>query len=219
MPLSIARRRTYERPVDRRGDPVLDRTGTRRSTMIPDARHEVDLYLERHPEDRARLGLLLSQMESGEDYGARSNMRGHAVSSIMTLDRTRRRTLLILHGAYGVWIPPGGHYEAPGTLHDSGLRELAEETGLNGTRSPLGRPLLIDIDTHAIPARPEKGEGPHFHHDFMYLELLDVDFEPSLQEDEVRGGGWRDLEKLAVQPGRMSRLAERIRALPPAILA
>jgi len=187
--------------------------------MIPDAHDEVARYLDRHPQDRDRLGLLLDQMASGEDYGARSNMRGHVVSSIMTLDRTRRRTLLILHGAYGLWIPPGGHYEAPGTLHVSGLRELAEETGLNATRSPMGRALLLDIDTHPIPARPDKGEGPHFHHDFMYLELADEDFEPSLQAEEVSGGAWRDLDSLAVQEGRMSRLVERIRALPPSLLA
>lgn len=187
--------------------------------MIPGMRKEVDDYLRRHPKERSGLGLLLSQMDSGEDYASRSNMRGHAVSSIMTLDRTRRRALLILHGAYGLWIPPGGHYEAPDTLHASGLRELAEEVGLTARRPPMGRPLLLDIDTHPIPPRPDKGEGPHFHHDFMYLELADHEFAPSLQVEEVRSCAWYDLDLLALRGGRTARLAERVLALPPSLLA
>lgn len=187
--------------------------------MIPGIHDEVDRYLLRHPDDRNRLGLLLTQMASGEDYRLRSNMTGHVVSSVIALDRSRRNAFLILHGAYQLWIPPGGHYEEPGSLHDSALRELEEETGLTGTRPAGGSPFLLDIDTHPIPARPEKGEGPHFHHDFMYLELLDEDFEPSLQVEEVGGADWRPLDRLAEEDGRMSRLAERILALPQHLLA
>lgn len=187
--------------------------------MIPHIEDEVDDYLRRHPEDAKHLDLLQRQMASGEEYWLRSNMTGHVVSSVITLDRSRRRVLLILHGAYGLWIPPGGHYDAPGSMHQSALRELAEEVALSNTRPAGGRPFLLDIDTHPIPARPEKDEGPHFHHDFMYLELLDEDFEPVLQEDEVDGAVWRDLDDLLHQSGRMSRLASRILALPAAMLA
>lgn len=187
--------------------------------MIPGIREEVDEYLLRHPEDRFRLGLLLAQMDRGEDYHLRSNMNGHAVSSVITLDRSRRNAFLILHGAYQLWIPPGGHYEAPGSLYDSALRELAEETGLARTRPAGGSPFLLDVDTHPIAARPEKGEGPHFHHDFMYLELLDEDFEPSLQVEEVGGADWHPLDLMVAREGRMSRLASRILALPPSFLA
>jgi 8-oxo-dGTP pyrophosphatase MutT (NUDIX family) len=187
--------------------------------MIEGLREEVDGYLRRHPEDRARLSGLLAQMDDPEDYSSRSNMAGHVVSSIITLDRTRRKALLILHRAYGLWIPPGGHYEAPGTAYDSGLRERAEETGLGRSRPAGGTPFLLDIDTHAIPARPEKGEGEHRHHDLMYLEVTDEEFEPVIQEKEVRGARWMRLDRMLAEPGRMSRLASRILSLPPSMLA
>ena len=187
--------------------------------MIPGLREEMDEYLRRHPDDAGRLSLLLEQMDDDPRIGDRSNMRGHVVSSVMTLDRTRRRALLILHRAYGLWIPPGGHYEGTGTLYVSAKRERREETGLRHSAPVGGSPMLLDVDTHPIAPRADKDEGAHFHHDLMYLETIDVDFRPSLQVEEVAGGEWHDLDAIAAHGGRMARLVERIRMLPPSLLA
>lgn len=187
--------------------------------MIPGIQNELSDYLGRHPEDRQRLAKLIERVHRNDDLSSRSDMDGHVVSSVLTLDRTRTRGLLIHHKAYGLWIPPGGHHEGDQTLHASAMRERAEETGLGRSRSPGGRPFLLDIDTHPIAPRPDKGEGRHLHHDFMYVELCDDDFDPTIQAEEVGGAEWRKLDVMAIEGGRMARLVERVRALPESMLA
>jgi 8-oxo-dGTP pyrophosphatase MutT (NUDIX family) len=186
--------------------------------MIPGIEDELAEYLDRHPNDRDRLSDLIGRVARGDDLSSRSDMTGHAVSSILTLDRTRTRGLLIHHLAYGIWIPPGGHLEKGQSLYVSSLRERYEETGLERSHPPMGKPFLLDVDTHPIAARPAKGEGGHVHHDFMYLELCDDEFEPVIQEDEVGGAEWRDLSAMGADGGRMARLVERVRGLPEAML-
>lgn len=175
---------------------------------------EIEGYLARHPDDRRRLDQFLAQAADDPAIGDRSNMRGHVVSSILTLDASRTRALLIHHRAYGIWIPPGGHYEG-GTLYQSGMRERSEETGLDQSLPfPGPMPHLLDIDTHAIPPRPSKGEGPHWHHDFMYLEIAEGDIALDPQVAEVLGCSFKSLDDSRVfGTGRMARLAQRVREL------
>lgn len=187
--------------------------------MVPGIENDLTEYLGRHPEDRERLAGLIERVRRGDDLSQRSDMDGHAVSSILTLDRTRSKGLLIHHKAYGVWIPPGGHHEGDQPLYVSAMREREEETGLKKSRSPGGKPFLLDIDTHPIAPRADKGEGWHVHHDFMYLELCDDDFDPTIQAEEVSGAEWHGLSAMAAGGGRMTRLVERVRALPADMLA
>ena len=179
--------------------------------MIEGMNAEISRYLLRHPDDRHRLDHLISQAADDPNIGNRGNMRGHVVSSVLTLDRSMTSGLLIHHKAYGLWIPPGGHYEG-GTLYASALREREEETGLAASRPyPGPQPFLLDIDTHPIAARPSKGEGPHWHHDFMYLEIVDEMPVLEMQAEEVQGCEFRPLSSFTTP--RMARLADRIRAL------
>lgn len=183
--------------------------------MIEGMQQEMADYLARHPDDEGRLEHLLDQMKTDDDIGSRSNMKGHVVSSILTLSVDRSAGLLIHHAAYDLWIPPGGHYEG-GTLHASGMRERAEETGVSRSRPYGGGPAyLLDVDTHPIASRPAKNEGPHWHHDFMYLEMIDEDHEIVLQADEIKGGEFRDIRSFMTMGSvRMNRLAHRVMNLP-----
>lgn len=83
------------------------------------------------------------------------------------------KILMLEHKALGIWVVPGGHYDiTDGDLATTAIREALEETGLEGFQLHpwhLRHNIPLDIDTHPIPARPEKGEAAHQHFDFRYI--------------------------------------------------
>lgn len=145
-----------------------------------------------------RYAVLRRQIENGEDIHSRRTFPGHITTSAFILDGVGRRILLIHHRSLGRWLQPGGHYEVPETLEVSALREAFEETGVQGlTFDPWHRAsgIPIDIDSHLIPARPEKGEPEHWHHDIRYiLRTEEGAVRPDLSE--VHEAAWRDVAEL-----------------------
>lgn len=156
-------------------------------------------YLERYSSECLPLHHLLRQVHT-QDAAIfdRKNMDGHVTASVLVISDDMESVLLIHHKAYDTWIPPGGHVEPDAlTLFESARREVLEETGLALTQSWAS---LLDIDTHPIPARPDKDEGTHFHHDFMFVAKAPADFKPTPQESELHGAEWRSLRSLATDP-------------------
>lgn len=155
--------------------------------------------------------VLRRQIEDGDDLHSRGTFPGHVTTSAFILDHAGQRILLIHHRSLGRWLQPGGHYEPPDDLAGSALREAIEETGLHGlVIDPwhMRSGLPIDIDSHRIPARSERGEPEHWHHDFRYvLRAEDGDaLRPDLRE--VHGAAWyhlQDLETMAPQALRNMR--------------
>ena len=164
-----------------------------------DAKAALARYLLRYPEEAQRLHALRVQLLTDPAILLRSNMRGHITTSAVVLDPTLREVLLVHHRAFDVWLPPGGHYEAPGSLWDSARREVAEETGVRAVRAIGGKGAIVplDIDTHAIPSRPEKREGAHCHHDFAYLAVAEREAALVAQAAEVTAVRWLALADFA----------------------
>ncbi|KLK91551.1 hypothetical protein AA309_19330 [Microvirga vignae] len=142
--------------------------------------------------------VLRRQIENGDDIHSRSTFPGHITASAFILDEAGRRILLIHHRSLARWLQPGGHYEAPESLEVSALREAFEETGVqNLVIDPWHQAsrLPIDIDSHLIPARPQKGEPEHWHHDIRYIvRAQEGGVSPDLAE--VHGAEWRDVAEL-----------------------
>ena len=151
-----------------------------------------------------RYALLRGQIANGDGIHSRRTFPGHVTTSAFILDGAGDRILLIHHRSLGRWLQPGGHYEAPEDLAVSGLREAVEETGMEGLvidpwHQTSGLP--IDIDSHRIPARPERGEPEHWHHDIRYVVRAQegAALRPDLRE--VHGAAWRELQELeAIAP-------------------
>lgn len=182
--------------------------------MLERTREEVDAYLGRHPGEQQRLCALCAQLVDDVDPFVRSNMAGHITSSVLVFDAGRQHVLLIHHKVYARWMQPGGHVEPhSANLLDSGLREVEEETGLpSADVQPLLQGLVLDIDTHAIAARPNKGEGAHRHHDFLYLAVTRRPFVPRPQLEEVNDVAWLPIEGFLDIPGqRMRHLVPKLR--------
>ncbi len=181
------------------------------------ARQQLSAYLQRHPAEAGRLAALQRQFdEDPGDLFSRANMRGHITTSAFVLDPGLQQILLIHHGTLKRWLQPGGHHEAGQSLWESALREVMEETGVAALSAypNFGSALPLDIDSHAIPANPRKGELAHWHHDYAYLTIAPLDAVLRPQLDEVSGVAWRPLASLdAAGEARWRSLLSKLDAL------
>lgn len=174
-----------------------------------------------------------------EDPFNRKSMPAHITSSALILNKARDCVFLIHHKALNKWLQPGGHFELPLHLENtekintvlwlSAQREVLEETGLrvqlaSGIPQLLDSPnralypsslVPLDIDVHRIPARPEKGEGEHYHIDFMYAaEVIGSEgLELNLELSEVLDAKWVPLQELNHTLNKASRLYRAIQLL------
>jgi 8-oxo-dGTP pyrophosphatase MutT (NUDIX family) len=144
----------------RADDPALART--------PDlARAEEVLrsYAPRSLDQEDERARLLGWIESyPEDAHLRSRLEGHLTAAALVLDETGERALLTHHRKLGKWLQLGGHCDGDANLPGVALRECIEECGIGGL---VIDPVPIDVDVHAIPARP--GEPAHLHLDTRFV--------------------------------------------------
>jgi 8-oxo-dGTP pyrophosphatase MutT (NUDIX family) len=168
----------------------------------------LDRYATAFQVPEGKHALLRRQIDEGDSIHSRRTFPGHVTTSALVLDGEGRRTLLIHHRSLGRWLQPGGHYEPPGDLAGSALREAMEETGLRSLAVDLwhhASGLPIDIDSHRIPARPERDEPEHWHHDIRFIVRAQKGGALRPDAAEVHGAEWRglsDLEKIAPQAVR-----------------
>lgn len=171
---------------------------------LDDLAAQLERYLTVFPEEVSALSALRAQLtEQDPGLTSRKHMRGHLTASAIVLNAAQTHTLFIHHKASDFWMQPGGHYEDEASLWETAQREVAEETGISRIRlHPWHEthPHPFDIHTHSIAARPDKQEGDHFHHDFLYLVIADTD-KTELQASEIEGARWIPLEALAPLPG------------------
>lgn len=125
---------------------------------------------------------------------------GHVTGSAFIVRADTRQVLLHHHRRLGTWLQMGGHDDGEHDPASTALREGAEESGLPDLAFLL--PGILDLDVHAIPARP--GQPAHLHHDVRYAlitrvpEAIRRDAEESL---DLRWFGLDDAERIMAEPG------------------
>ncbi|MBI2895665.1 MAG: NUDIX hydrolase [Deltaproteobacteria bacterium] len=101
---------------------------------------------------------------------SRAQPQAHFTGSAVVVDPSGKRVCLVHHARLGRWLQPGGHVDAVdgGSMQATALREAREETGcrIEPHPSAVGS---IDVDVHAIPARPD--EPAHEHLDVRFLAV------------------------------------------------
>ncbi len=100
------------------------------------------------------------------DAHRRERLEGHLTASALVVDAERGVLLLTHHRKLGRWLQLGGHCDGDANLARAALREALEESGIEGLAVD---PVPLDVDVHAIPARP--GEPEHLHLDTRFLVL------------------------------------------------
>ena len=89
----------------------------------------------------------------------------HFTASALVVDEARTRTALVHHRKLGLWVQPGGHLDPQDVgIGEAALREVREETGIDGELGPL-----IHLDIHEIPTRAEM--PAHLHLDVRFAVI------------------------------------------------
>lgn len=177
------------------------------SAHVPDA-----------PEEAAHLRRILDFVARNPDPFDRRIAEGHLTGSALVLSRSGQAVLLLHHRKLDRWLQPGGHGEAGETSGECvALREAREETGIQDLELHPTAPRPLDVDVHAIPARP--GEPAHAHLDLRYLVLAPDDAATrrlAEETNDLRWFGWEELPALDLDPGLRRALAKARRLTPPA---
>ena len=162
---------------------------------------------EKEAEDLRRI---LDFVARHHDPFDRRIAEGHLTGSAVVVSRSGSEVLLLHHRKLDRWLQPGGHGEAGESSGEAvALREAREETGIADLELHPHAPRPLDVDVHAIPARP--GEPAHAHLDLRYLVLApDGAATARLAEEtnDLRWFGWDELPALDLDPGLLRALAK-----------
>ena len=154
-------------------------------------------YLTRFPEETDRCKIFSDYLHRNRDESLydRKNFDGHITTSAFIINSLASEILLLKHKSLNRWLQPGGHVEGDGSLLQSALREVEEETAITADQlehievvAEIEMPF--DIDSHYIPENTKKQEAAHYHHDFRYLFVYDGDGSVKFDPDESTGLKW-----------------------------
>jgi 8-oxo-dGTP pyrophosphatase MutT (NUDIX family) len=152
----------------------------------------LDAVLPEDDKEQADLALLRAYGASLAEPFSRRQPVAHFTGSALVTDGTR--VALVFHRKLARWLQPGGHAESEdgGDLSRTALREAREETGLPVRLHPSARRPL-DVDVHAIPARPDA--PAHLHLDVRFLAVAEASAALVKDAAEIADVRWFTLEE------------------------
>ena len=116
------------------------------------------------------------------------------------------------HKFLNIWICFGGHADGEEDILSVALRETQEETGIDDIRLLFDG--IFDVDIHAIPENPKKGEPAHEHFDICYLLQAGHDnFVVSPESLDMKWCAYDEAIEVCRNDERMIRMLGKWRAL------
>ena len=124
---------------------------------------------------------MLALLDGAPECFLRTCVPGHFTGSALVVSADGSRALLHHHKFLDRWLQFGGHCDGEADVLRVAVREAAEESGIEGLITTSRRPF--DLDIHAIPENPRRGEPAHFHYDIRYVLIAPEGAEPAVSDE------------------------------------
>lgn len=169
--------------------------------LLDAQRTSLEKHLRSHRPADQNEAVYLERMKAllavpGDPFARDHFTPGHFTASAFVLSPDRGSVLLIFHRKLQLWLQPGGHFD-PSDLgaSEAARREVVEETGVSQMTLGLPEGGLLDVDIHAIPAHPRRGEPEHEHFDVRFLFVApSLDFVAGSDAQAARWVALEDVE-------------------------
>ena len=149
-------------------------------------------FNEQEARDKA---VILRFLEQNDDAFLRENRIAHMTASAWVVNPARDKVLMVYHKIYDSWSWTGGHADGEEDLLSVALREVTEETGVQGVRPVT--PEIFSLEVVTVDGHEKRGAyvSSHLHLNLTYLLEAD-DTEPlRICEDENKGVAWFGLDE------------------------
>lgn len=155
---------------------------------------------------------MLALLDGAPECFHRSCFPAHFTGSALVVSADGSRALLHHHRFLDKWMQFGGHCDGDEDVFRVALREATEESGIDGLITTSRRPF--DLDIHAIPENPKRGEPLHEHFDVRFVLIAPEGAEPKLSDEshELRWFSPEEMLELNLDAG-LQRLVGKWQAL------
>lgn len=158
---------------------------------------DIRAYMPGNDQEIADKKVIVSQLENNPDVFSRSSL-AHVTCSAWTVDPARAQTLMVHHIVYGSWSWIGGHSDGERNIAKVALRELMEETGVQGSLVDCGPGKIFSLEVLTVDGHRKNGlyVGSHLHLNITYLVEADPHAPLRVAPDENTGVRWVPLSQV-----------------------
>lgn len=156
---------------------------------------EIHSYEPQDEQEKGDLKTIYEVLES-MDIRTRVNPLIHLTSSAFVLNPEKTKTLMVYHNIYDSWSWTGGHGDGMEDMLEVAIKELKEETGIEGYRILSKKAAAVDIITVKNHIRRGVFVSAHLHLNFAYLVEVSEDEALKIKEDENKAVGWIPIEEI-----------------------